>query len=127
MKGLPALGKLIAQIKQACKKKYLLGITKRRLHIRSEHSALNVLLQSLGAYISKVWMIEAHRLFKENKIQVTQLGWIHDEIQVECNKGDAELVAKLLVQAANNTQTILGLRCRIDAEAKIGRNWYEVH
>ena len=46
---------------------YLLGLDKRQLPIRSDHAALNVLLQSAGALLSKKWveLIDAE-LTKQN-------------------------------------------------------------
>lgn len=127
LKGLPALGELIKAVKLASKKGYLVGISGRRLHVRSEHSALNVLLQSLGAYISKYWMIIAHDKFLEYNLEVNQLGYIHDELQVECNEADKELIGKILIDSAREAGELLKLRCRIDAEYKAGNNWKEVH
>jgi len=127
LSGLPALGELITKVQKAAKRGYLVGITGRRLHVRSPHSALNVLLQSLGAYISKEWMIVANKLIKDNNLIVNQLGWIHDELQVECYPEDVEVVMKLLEEAATIAGNNLQLRCRIDAEAKQGMSWYDVH
>jgi len=125
--NLPALGILIKKVKQSSKKGYLVGITGRRLKIRSEHSALNVLLQSLGAYISKYWMIKAHQLFEEENINLKQLLWCHDELQVECDKKDEERVKVILQVSATIASEEIGIRMRIDAESKSGKTWYDCH
>ena len=114
-------------IKEAAKRGYLIGITGRRLQIRSPHSAPNVLLQSLGAYIAKQWMITAHKNLEKEGLCVKQVGWIHDEVQIECKKEDAEKVAKILEESATEAGEILKIRMKIDAEATIGSNWAETH
>lgn len=121
------LEKLVKGVQQAAKRGYLIGITGRRLYVRSPHAALNVLLQSLGGYISKYWMIEAHKKIKEVGIRCNQLGWIHDELQFECHPDDSESLSKILEDSAVKAGEVMGLRIRIDAEAKIGESWYDVH
>jgi len=127
LRGLPALGSLVNAVQKAAKRGYLKGITGRRLHIRSSHSALNVLLQSLGGYISKEWIIVSHSMVKDNNIRCNQLGWIHDELQFECHPEDVEVLSKVLEEAAVVAGDNLGLKIRIDAESKIGDSWYDVH
>jgi DNA polymerase I-like protein with 3'-5' exonuclease and polymerase domains len=126
-KKLPAIGKLSVAVQKAAKRKYLVGVTGRRLHIRSPHSALNTLLQSLGAYISKYWMVEIHKMLDEEGIQCKQLAWIHDEIEFECEKGDADRVGEILEEAALRAGEIMGIRMPIHAEAQKGGSWDEVH
>ena len=127
LEGLPALGTLITKVKKAAKRGYLVGVSGRRLHVRSPHSALNVLLQSLGSYISKYWMVEAHKRIEEEGIRCNQIGWIHDELQFECHQDDSKKLQKILEESATKAGEILELKCRIDAEAQEGENWYEVH
>ena len=59
---------------------YLLGLDKRQLPIRSDHAALNVLLQSAGALLSKKWveLIDAE-LTKQN-LDARIIAWVHDEV-----------------------------------------------
>ena len=127
LRKIPGLSTLLSGIKEAAKRGYLIGITGRRLQIRSPHSAPNVLLQSLGAYIAKQWMITAHKNLEKEGLCVKQVGWIHDEVQIECKKEDAEKVAKILEESATEAGEILKIRMRIDAEATIGSNWAETH
>ena len=46
----------IAKHKREWKRRYLIGLDGRILHVRSLHSALNLLLQSAGALICKRWI-----------------------------------------------------------------------
>ena len=57
---------------QEWKRKYLRGLDGRHLHVRSLHSALNLLLQSCGALICKKWIC----LWEENMIKA---GYKHGE------------------------------------------------
>lgn len=40
------------------KRRYLIGLDGRKLHVRSPHSALNTLLQSAGALACKLWVVK---------------------------------------------------------------------
>lgn len=42
------------------RRKWIKGLDGRRIHVRSPHSALNSLLQSAGALICKLWLIEVY-------------------------------------------------------------------
>jgi len=126
-KGTPGYKELTDAVKISAKKKWIRGITGRRLFIRSPHSAVNVLLQSLGSYISKYWMIEAHKRIKEEGIVCKQIGWIHDELQFECQKDQAEKLCKILEESSLKAGDVMGLRMPIGSEASIGSTWFDVH
>ena len=98
LKGLPALNFLIQAVKAKAKKdKALKGLDGRVLHVRSDHAALNTLLQSAGAIVMKQALVELDEALKA-------LGYIpgddyefvanvHDEWQVEVKEELAERVA----------------------------------
>ena len=123
----PALSRLMEKVKKVAAKGYVPGLDGRRILVRSEHAALNSLLQGCGAIIAKQWCIEAHKEFKRQKLSVQQVAFVHDEIQVEAQRPDAETVASIMVASARKAGKVLGFRCPVDAEAKIGLNWYETH
>lgn len=125
---IPALHKLMeaAQFK-ANKAKQLKLLDGRVAKIRSEHKALNTLLQGAGAVISKAWIILAKRYLDEAGIDYKLMAWVHDELQVACPAADAERVGELLVKAANDSGTRLGFAMPVDAEYQIGENWSECH
>jgi DNA polymerase I-like protein with 3'-5' exonuclease and polymerase domains len=118
---------LLDSVKKAAKRQHLKGITGRRLHVRSPHSALNVLLQSLGSYIAKEWMIVIDRKIQEEGLRCNQLGWIHDEVQFECHPDDTERLAKLLEESSLEAGENLGIKMPIHSEAKIGNDWKDCH
>ena len=123
----PALAGLVKRVKKIAEKGTVPGLDGRRVIIRSEHAALNSLLQSCGAIIAKQWCIEAHRMLKEQGIPVKQVAFVHDEIQMETPKQYGETVAKIMVEAAAVAGKVLGFRVPVDAEAKIGLTWYATH
>lgn len=128
-KNTPALKKLKEKVGRIAEKGYLPALDKRRLIVRSEHSALNTLLQSAGAIVAKQWLVESDELFKQNNIQqyVKRVVTAHDEQQLEVKEEYAEQVGKLCVEAAQLAADKLGFRVRVDAEYKIGDNWLETH
>ena len=123
----PALSKLMEKVRKLAEKGYVPGLDGRRILVRSEHAALNSLLQGCGAIIAKQWCVEAHKEFKRQRLSVQQVAFVHDEIQIEAHKSDAEAVASIMVGAARQAGLTLGFRCPVDAEAKIGNNWYDTH
>lgn len=130
LRGVPALSKLIDAIRKASKGKGTLkGLDGRILTIRHSHAALNTLLQSCGAILSKMWMVLFHRRLEEAGLsdQVWQLAWVHDEIQLECLPSIAERVGKMAVEAIEETGRFFNFRVKITGEYKIGANWAECH
>ena len=123
----PALSRLMEKVKKLAEKGYVPGLDGRRILVRSEHAALNSLLQGCGAIIAKQWCVEAHKTFKKQQISVKQVAFVHDEIQIETEEKHGQEVASIMVQAARDAGTVLGFRCPVDAESKIGKNWFDTH
>jgi DNA polymerase I-like protein with 3'-5' exonuclease and polymerase domains len=123
----PALAALRKKVERLSAKGFLPGLDGRILHIRSAHAALNTLLQSAGAIISKQWMVEIKEAAKKEKIPYDQVAWVHDEIQIEVASEFAERMAVITVEAARKVTDVFKIRCPMDAEAKIGNNWFECH
>jgi len=108
-------------------KGYLLGIDGRVLKIRSQHSALNTLLQSAGAVVVKKATVYMNRQLAASGIDFKQVAHIHDEIQFECNPEDAEMVGKIAVTCIQRAGDFFNFRCPLDGEYSIGNNWAETH
>jgi DNA polymerase I-like protein with 3'-5' exonuclease and polymerase domains len=130
--GLPALDKLLDGVKCAANQRgYLIGLDGRKLHVRSDHAALNTLLQSAGALVmKKALVILDNRLQAEGYVPGVDYEFIaniHDEFQIECNEGIAEVVGKAAVESIRAAGDHFGFRCPLDGEYKIGRNWAECH
>ena len=127
MGNMPALEKLLRKVQRMAGQGYVPALDGRRIIIRSEHAALNSLLQSAGAIIAKQWCIEAHKLLRKEKIEYKQVAFVHDEIQLEVREDQAEQASVCMIAAAQLAGITLGFRVPVDAEAKIGNNWYETH
>jgi len=129
---LPALGKLLAAVqKKAQEQGWLRGLDGRRLHIRSQHAALNTLLQSAGALVMKQALVMAdQRLqagFGTPGIDYEFVANIHDEFQIEVRETDAYRVGGLCVQSIRQAGEHFKFRCPLDGEYKIGLNWSDTH
>ena len=111
-------------------KKYLLGLDKRKLLARSEHSILNLLIQSAGSLIVKQATIILHRKFKENDFtnnDVNMVAHIHDELQIESKSSLADTIGKLAVKSVQEAGEHFKIRLPVTAKYKIGKNWSETH
>ena len=127
LKKTVGLGNLVRDVKTAAKKKYLRGLTGRRLFVRSPHSALNTLLQSAGAYYMKYWVIAVDKMIREEGFDASIVGNIHDEIQCEVSADQAEKFAKNLEELFIKVGEDIGMRIKMEGEAKIGLNWFDTH
>lgn len=123
----PGLSALKKKISKFMGKGNLPGLDGRRVWIRSEHAALNTLLQSAGAIIAKQWLVEADKKYKEHHLDVRLLAVVHDEVVLECVPEQADLAKELTIQAAQEAGISLGFRCPIGAEGRSGKNWKDVH
>lgn len=123
----PALAKLIDKIKGLASKGYLFGLDGRRIWVRSEHAALNTLLQGAGAIVMKKALVLFDNKVIANKWNVKLVVNVHDEIQFECPKDIAEEAGKAAKQSIIEAGEHFKLRCPLDGEYKIGNNWRETH
>jgi DNA polymerase I len=131
LKRIPALKKLVDNVKEKAGKGWIKGLDGRLLHIRSPHAALNTLLQSAGALIAKQSLVIAYDELS-TRGYVFGRDWalvasVHDEYQCECKKEIADEVGQVLVESMRKAGEFFGFRMPIDGEYKIGRNWAETH
>ena len=127
MDNMPALDKLLRKVQRMAGQGYVPALDGRQIIIRSEHAALNSLLQSAGAIIAKQWCVEAHKLLKKYDIDYKQVAFVHDEIQLEVREDQAEEASAIMIASAQLAGETLGFRVPVDAESKRGNNWYETH
>ena len=126
LNNLPALNKLITDVQHASQRGYILGLDGRHVKVRSQHSALNTLLQSGGAIVCKQWLVEFDKAVKRLP-DVQQVVWVHDEVQVECNPEDAETVGQAAVDAIVTAGKHFNLRIPLTGEYKIVETWADTH
>ena len=125
VEAIDGLAQLLEAIKTASEKGYVRSIDERKIKVDSPHKALNYLLQSGAGVIAKRWMVINHANTQE--LCCSQLAFIHDELQFECDPAHAESLSTSLVQSAEAAGEYYSLRLPIGAEAKQGRDWSEVH
>ena len=123
----PALARLIGTVKKLAAKGWVPGLDGRRIWVRSEHAALNSLLQGAGAIVMKKALCIFYDKIKENKWPVKLVANVHDEFQFEVHPDYAEIAGKAARQSIIDAGTHFKLRCPLDGEYKIGRNWKETH
>jgi len=113
MSGLPAYAKLLEKIGTTMNKQGTLpGLDGRRLHVRSEHAALNTLLQSAGAVVMKKALVLAMDALQEAGIPCTLVAQVHDEVQVEAEPQYAEQVGQAFRKAIQEA----GIPCTLVAQ-----------
>ena len=127
LNNLPAYANLKDRVTRASKKGYVKGLDGRKLFVRSEHSALNTLLQGAGAIVMKESLVIFKDLLDNVDYSVQFVANVHDEYQVEVEERHADEVGKLGVKAIQLAGDSLGLRCALDGEYNVGNNWSETH
>lgn len=143
LKALPAFKKLLKVVKKAAKKGYLKLLDGRHVPVRSEHAALNSLLQAAGAIICKTWFTLVEQRLAEAGFKVSQglggdwdkdadfviLGLIHDEAQFAVrNPAHIEAISEIIIQAGRDAgKPYAGWNCPLDVEVKAGRHWADCH
>jgi DNA polymerase I-like protein with 3'-5' exonuclease and polymerase domains len=123
----PALAKLIERVGKQAAKGWVPGLDGRRIWVRSEHAALNSLLQGAGAIVMKKALVLFNDKIKANKWPVKLVANVHDEFQFECPQSIAEDAGKAARMSIIEAGVCYNLRCPLDGEYKIGRNWRETH
>ena len=103
------------------------GLDGRYFHSKSTHSAVNTLLQGAGAIICKEWLCHMTDYINEKGFDAKPVANIHDEVQFEVHKKDADSFSLFSKRAMKDTEDSLNIRCPLDSEAKIGLNWSETH
>lgn len=123
----PALKKLKAKVDKIAAKGFVPALDGRKVWVRSEHAALNSLLQSAGAIIAKQWIICLTDNLKAAKIDYKLLAFVHDEVCIEGYEKDAQQIVDIVVASAKEAGEKLNFRCPVGAEGHIGRTWADVH
>lgn len=131
MKGLPALGALSKAVKKAARRGWLKGLDGRRVHVRSEHAALNTLLQSGGALVMKRALVildaELQSMKLRPGVDYEYVANVHDEIQTEADTKHAERVAAVAADSVRIAGEFYKLRCPLAGSSRVGKTWAETH
>lgn len=127
LQSLPALNRLLSRVGVAAKRGHIRGLDGRRVHVRSEHAALNTLLQSAGAIVMKKALVIAVAKLAEYGYPYKLVAQVHDEFQLEVPEAYAERVGVVFRNAIRQAGRDLNLKCPLDGEYQIGSSWADTH
>ena len=105
----------------------LLGLDGRKLLVRSEHSAVNTLLQGAGAIVMKQALVLLHKDLTKRKIPFKVVVNVHDEWQIEVPEQYADEVGQSGVRAITDAGLEFKMSCPLTGEYKVGNTWKETH
>ena len=125
------MGKLVAAVKSTVAKRgFLTGLDGRKLPIRSDHAALNTLLQSAGAVLMKQALVfldqDLRKEFTAGEDFEFMLN-IHDEWQLECRPEIADQVGGMCVRALEKAGEFFEFKCPITGQYQVGNSWADTH
>jgi DNA polymerase I-like protein with 3'-5' exonuclease and polymerase domains len=125
LENTPALADLRNETMADAKTGFLTGLDGRRIRVRSEHAALNTLLQGAGAVVMKQAIVILYDLLE--RVNFKLVAQVHDEWQIECKPEDADFIGKSCVNAMVFAGEVLQLNCPLDGEYRIGNSWADTH
>jgi DNA polymerase I-like protein with 3'-5' exonuclease and polymerase domains len=123
--AIDGLDKLLAAVRTAGERGSIKAIDGRKISVDSPHKALNYLLQSSAGVVAKRWMVIANQNLPVDHTH--QVLFCHDEVQFETLPDNANTLKQHLELCSRLAGEYYELRVRIDAEAKIGATWADVH
>jgi len=127
LNNMPALKNLRMWVSKKAASGTIPALDGRLLHIRSEHAALNTLLQGAGAIVCKQWLVHIMERVIKAKLDVRLVASIHDEYQFEVAIPDIERFCRLTKEAMTQTTKTLKMKCELDCDYKVGKTWAETH
>ena len=128
LRNTPKLERLRERVSEAFTSRgVLLGLDGRKLLVRSEHSALNTLLQGAGAIAMKQALVFLHKDLTKQKIPFKLVANVHDEWQIEVPEKYAEQVGRSGVTAITDAGLEFKMNCPLTGEYKVGTSWKETH
>jgi DNA polymerase I-like protein with 3'-5' exonuclease and polymerase domains len=132
LKSVPALARLRKRLEKVVKAKgHIVGLDGRHLPIRSQHAALNTLLQSAGAVAVKkatvlLWQDLSTRGYTHG-VDYGFVAHVHDEFQMLVKNELAEEFQSASVAAFRSAGAHFNFRCPLDGQAQVGRTWADTH
>jgi len=128
LENTPKLRALRENVAKVCKSSGSLpGLDGRRLHVRSDHAAVNTLLQGAGAIVMKQALVILDERLSKLGVDYKFVANVHDEWQIEVEEAYADMVGKLGVQAIEQAGRVLEMRCPLTGEYRVGNSWKETH
>ena len=125
LENTPALAKLRSEVMNEADSGFLTGLDGRLIRVRSQHAALNTLLQGAGAVVMKQAIVILYDLLA--RVDFKLVAQVHDEWQIECKPEDADFIGKSCVNAMIFAGETLQLNCPLDGEYRVGNSWADTH
>jgi len=125
LKRVGSLNKLRQKVATDAASGFLTGLDGRRIRVRSQHAALNTLLQGAGAVVMKQAIVILYDLLAH--VDFKLVAQVHDEWQIECRPEDADFIGKSCVNAMIFAGELLQLNCPLDGEYRVGTSWCDTH
>ena len=130
--AIPGLEPLINAVKERVRVSgRLRALDGRPVFCRAEHAALNYLLQSAGAIISKRWVVIGQDLLDQAglpyDVDYTRCAYVHDEVQLSVLPTEVDRGKALLEAAAPEAGRYYNFRVPIAAAADHGDTWAATH
>ena len=134
----PKLAKLIKGVQKASGRGWLLGLDGRKLMMRTQFGqiqkskALNTLLQGAGAIImtyARIWLWEEVQKLKDNGelLDAKKVLDYHDEETWECYPSNSKQLKEIMVESVVQAGLFYKLNIPLDADARVGESWAEIH
>ena len=127
LKNTPSLQRLRDTVSRYAGKGFVPGLDGRKIWVRSEHAALNSLLQGAGAIVMKKALVIAYDRMKKEKVWFKLVASVHDEYQFETKPEYADILGMTVKESIIEAGKQFNLRCPLDGEYKTGRSWRHTH
>lgn len=106
------------------------GLDGRLVPTRSQHSALNFLVQSCGAILCKRWLCDAFEALEAKYTLGSDFQfvlWVHDEVQLLVREGLEQDISEIVTSCARKAGEPYGFRGPLDSTADVGQTWADTH
>ncbi|MBQ9781636.1 MAG: DNA polymerase I, partial [Clostridia bacterium] len=106
------------------RKRYIKEINSSNFNLRSfgERAAMNMPLQGSSADIIKIAMVNVYNRLKKENLKAKLILQVHDELIIDCPKGEVEIAKNILVEEMQNA---VKLKVPLLVEANVGKTWFE--
>ncbi len=129
--AIPGLEPLVNQVRAKVKQEgQLRGLDGRPILCTAEHAALNYLLQSAGAILSKRWIVISNDALSKSFVyekDYFNCAYVHDETQISCRPEIADDIIKIVEDSAIKAGDFYNFRVQITAAGDKGMTWSETH
>lgn len=120
----------IKSIAEACITKQCKGlkwlwnpVAKMWYYLKKEKDRFSTLNQGTGSYCFDIWLQEILKLDPDTKF----VAQFHDEIIISIKKGMRDYYSKLLTDAVDNANIVLGMKRDLGVGIDFGGNYSEIH